>query len=96
MRSPRRRSLEHRKVRGEWFAQARKDLTNLPLALTDAIEDRDERIALRKTLQQQTARRLEQLEQLAQVQLSAPNSSGASACYQRPRPSSQKTPSLSG
>ena len=63
----RRRSTEHRKVRGDWFAQARKDLTNLPLALTDAIDDRDERIALRKTLQQQTARRLEQLEQLAQV-----------------------------
>ncbi len=63
---------EHRKVRGDWFAQARKDLTNLPLALTDAIDDRDERIALRKTLQQQTARRLEQLEQLAQVQLTAP------------------------
>ena len=64
--------VEHRKVRGEWFAQARKDLTNLPLALTDAIDDRDERIALRKTLQQQTARRLEQLQQLAQVELTAP------------------------
>ena len=37
-----------------------------------AIDDRDERIALRKTLQQQTARRLEQLEQLAQVELTAP------------------------
>jgi superfamily II DNA or RNA helicase len=63
---------EHRQVRGEWFAQARKDLTNLPLALTEAIDDRDERIALRKTLQLQTARRLEQLEQLAQVQLTSP------------------------
>jgi hypothetical protein len=63
---------DHRKVRGEWFAQARKDLTNLPLAITDAIDDRDERIALRKTLQQQTAHRLEQLEQLAKVELTAP------------------------
>jgi superfamily II DNA or RNA helicase len=63
---------EHRKVRGEWFAQARKDLTNLPLALTEEIEDRDERIATRQTLQQQTAGRLEQLAQLAQVELTAP------------------------
>lgn len=63
---------EHRKVRGEWFAQARKDLTNLPLALTGEIANRDERIALRKTLQHQTGRRLEQLEQLAQVELTTP------------------------
>lgn len=63
---------EHRKVRGEWFAQARKDLTNLPLALTGEIADRDQRIALRKTLQHQTARRLEQLEQLVQVELTSP------------------------
>src|SRR3954469_21652342 len=51
----------HRKVRGDWFAQARKDLTNLPLTITDTIDDREDRIALRNTLQQQTARRLEQL-----------------------------------
>lgn len=63
---------EHLRVRGEWFAQARKDLMNLPLAITDAIEDRDQRIALRRTLQQQTGRRLEQLEQLAQVELTPP------------------------
>jgi len=81
---------EHRKVRGEWFAQARKDLTNLPLALTDEIEDRDQRIALRQTLQQQTSRRLEQLEQLAQVDLTAPRLIG------RLRVLSTATPALAG
>ncbi|MFE0536384.1 hypothetical protein ACFW20_20425 [Streptomyces nigra] len=29
---------EHRKVRADWFAQARRDLTNLPLSLTDRLE----------------------------------------------------------
>ena len=33
---------EHRKVRGDWFAQARKDLNNLPLEITDSIEDRED------------------------------------------------------
>jgi superfamily II DNA or RNA helicase len=63
---------DHRKVRSDWFAQARKDLMNLPLTITDGIEDRDERIAMRRTLQEQTAERLRQLEQLAQVELTAP------------------------
>ena len=63
---------EHRRIRGEWFAQARRDLTNLPHELANAIDDRDERIAMRRTLQHQTERRLAQLEQLVQVDLTPP------------------------
>ncbi|MFB4294843.1 helicase-related protein [Nonomuraea sp. ATR24] len=63
---------EHRRVRTDWFAQARKDLTNLPIALTDNIDNRDERIGLRHRLRVQTAERLDQLEKLVQVQLTKP------------------------
>jgi superfamily II DNA or RNA helicase len=63
---------EHRRVRTDWFAQARKDLLNLPIALTDTIDDRDARIALRRHLQVQTTTRLDQLEKLVQVQLTEP------------------------
>jgi len=63
---------EHRRVRTEWFAQARKDLMSLPITLTDSIADRDERIALRRHLQLQTAARLDELEKLVQVQISDP------------------------
>ncbi len=45
---------EHTKVRTDWFAQAQKDLTNLPFALTDGL-DRDERIEVRRHLKVQTA-----------------------------------------
>jgi hypothetical protein len=64
--------VEHRRIRGEWFAQARKDLNNLPHELANSIADRDERIAVRRMLQQQTERRLTQLEQLVQVELTPP------------------------
>lgn len=67
---------EHRRVRTDWFAQARKDLQNLPIALTDTIDDRDARIALRKHLQVQTNARLGQLEKLVQVQLTEPKLTG--------------------
>jgi superfamily II DNA or RNA helicase len=63
---------EHRRVRSDWFAQARKDLNNLPIALTDTIANKDERIALRNHLKTQTAIRLDQLEKLVQVQLTEP------------------------
>lgn len=63
---------EHRRVRTEWFAQARKDLLNLPIALTDTIDDRDARIALRRHLQAQTTNRLDQLEKLVEVELTEP------------------------
>jgi superfamily II DNA or RNA helicase len=67
---------EHRRVRTDWFAQARKDLLNLPIALTDSIDDRDARIALRRRLQIQTNARLDQLEKLVQVQLTEPKLTG--------------------
>lgn len=63
---------EHRKVRSDWFAQARRDLTNLPLNLTESIKDRDIRVELRRRLQTQTAQRLQELERLADVQLTQP------------------------
>ncbi|WP_206078068.1 MULTISPECIES: helicase-related protein [Pseudonocardiaceae] len=63
---------EHRRVRADWFAQARKDLNNLPLSLTDGITDRDTRLALRHRLQAQTAERLEELGRLVSVQLTVP------------------------
>jgi superfamily II DNA or RNA helicase len=63
---------EHRQVRTDWFAQARRDLTNLPLSLTESIADRDARLALRRRLQTQTAQRLDELERLADVQLTDP------------------------
>lgn len=63
---------EHRKVRADWFAQARRDLTNLPLNLTEGIEDRDTRLALRRQFQTQTSARIAELERLADVQLTDP------------------------
>lgn len=63
---------EHRKVRSDWFAQARRDLTNLPLNLTESIKDRDTRLELRRSLQTKTAQRLEELERLANVELTEP------------------------
>ena len=43
---------EHRKVRTDWFAQARRDLRiTCRYNLTEGIEDRDARVALRSQLQ---------------------------------------------
>jgi superfamily II DNA or RNA helicase len=67
---------QNRKVRADWFAQARKDLTNLPLSLTEGIIDRRTRLGLRHELQAQTAQRLEELERLSNVQLSEPKQVG--------------------
>lgn len=64
--------VEHQRVRNDWFAQARKDLTNLPLTLTDDITDRPTRLALRRTLQAQTESRLDELQRLIDVQLTDP------------------------
>lgn len=63
---------EHRRIRNDWFAQARKDLRNLPHELANSIEDRDERIHMRRRLQGQTERRLDQLEQLVRVDITNP------------------------
>ncbi|KQT92054.1 helicase [Marmoricola sp. Leaf446] len=64
---------EHRQVRSDWFAQARRDLTNLPLNLTESIEDRDTRVDMRRRLKQQTEERLQELQRLVDVQLTRPN-----------------------
>ncbi|MER6192591.1 helicase-related protein [Streptomyces cyaneofuscatus] len=63
---------DHRKVRSEWFAQARRDLTNLPLSLTESINNRNARLELRRQLQTRTTQRLEELERLSDVQLTQP------------------------
>jgi superfamily II DNA or RNA helicase len=63
---------EHRKVRADWFAQAKKDLENLPIMLTEGIDDRSARVAMRRHLQSQTATRLDDLKQLIDVQLGEP------------------------
>lgn len=63
---------EHRRVRSDWFAQARRDLNNLPVSLTEDIADRDTRVALRRQFQAQTAARVAELERLTEVTLTEP------------------------
>ena len=63
---------EHRRVRSEWFAQARRDLNNLPVSLTEDIADRSTRVALRQRFQAQTAARVAELERLTDVSLTEP------------------------
>ncbi|MFC9965646.1 helicase-related protein [Nocardia ignorata] len=63
---------EHQQVRADWFAQARKDLMNLPITLTERITDRTARLDLRRNLQAQTDTRLAGLKQLIEVQLGNP------------------------
>lgn len=67
---------QHQKVRNDWFAQARRDLGNLPLSLTESIDDREARLSLRHKLQSQTTKRLKELESLAGVQLTDPKQVG--------------------
>jgi superfamily II DNA or RNA helicase len=67
---------QHRKVRTDWFAQAKRDLTSLPLSLTEDIPDREARLELRRRLQAQTTRRLEELHRLVDIQLSEPKQAG--------------------
>ena len=62
----------HRQVLADWFAQARRDLENLPLSLTDDIADREARLTLRRQLQVQTNERISELEKLSDIQLSQP------------------------
>lgn len=59
--------FDHRKVGTNWFVQAHKDLTNLPLALTEGITDRSAHLALRRTLQTQTETRLDDINLLIGV-----------------------------
>ena len=62
----------HRQVMSDWFAQARRDLMNLPLTITDEIENRETRLELRRQLQVQTDARISELERLSEVELSSP------------------------
>jgi superfamily II DNA or RNA helicase len=63
---------EHQRVRTEWFAQAQRDLQNLPTELTHIITDREQRVATRQRLQTQTTQRLDELQRLSQVTISSP------------------------
>lgn len=67
---------EHQRVRTDWFAQARKDLETLPVALAGTVKDRDTRLALRKRLEIQTSTRLDELQRLVSVELTDPKPVG--------------------
>lgn len=77
---------EQQKARNEWFARARIDLRNLPIDLTVAIADREERIALRTKLQQRTETRLTELERLSGVALDTPRQVGRVRVHPAARP----------
>ena len=63
---------QQQEVRSDWFSRARHDLQNLPFSLTLDIEDKDQRIALRDRLEQQTTARLTELEALSHVTITSP------------------------
>ncbi len=62
---------EHQRVRTEWFAQARRDLQGLPTELTVALP-REQRLTLRHQLEEATASRLAELEDLSRVTITSP------------------------
>ncbi|MBK3576530.1 DUF3883 domain-containing protein [Streptomyces sp. MBT65] len=70
---------KYQEVRNEWFAAARRDLENLPVDLTHQVPNRDERLALRNRLRDQTQGRLTELERLSKVEITDP------ACVARMR-----------
>lgn len=61
-------------TRSDWFAIARRDLSNLPADLTPntTFPNRAERVRLRDELQAKTEARLSELERLSEVQISEP------------------------
>jgi Helicase conserved C-terminal domain/Domain of unknown function (DUF3883) len=61
-------------TRSDWFAIARRDLSNLPADLTPntTFPKRAERVKLRDELQAKTEARLSELERLSEVQISEP------------------------
>nr|WP_255495461.1 helicase-related protein [Nocardia sp. GTS18] len=81
--------LARQKVRADWFAQARKDLQNLPITLTEGILDRNDRVAMRKHLKAQTDLRLDDLKRLTHVQLSDPRLVGRIRVHAAADPSTQ-------
>lgn len=60
------------RVRGDWFRRASFDLKKLPIDLTQGLPDREQRVKLRKQLEQRTAERLERLRELNTVELPEP------------------------
>lgn len=81
---------EHQKVRAEWFAQARKDLMNLPITLTEGIVDRPARLTMRRNLQTQTDTRLAGLKRLIDVKLGDPKLVGRIRVHAAADPSTQE------
>jgi hypothetical protein len=64
---------QQRRVRGDWFSTARKDLEALPVQLTKGIEDHQERVALRALLAEKAELRLRELAAMSEVDVSAPH-----------------------
>jgi superfamily II DNA or RNA helicase len=64
---------QQRRVRGDWFSTARKDLEALPVQLTKGIEDHQERVALRARLAEKAEQRLRELAAMSEVDVSAPH-----------------------
>jgi hypothetical protein len=62
---------EHRRIRTDWFAQARRDLMNLPVSLTDSITDRDARIVTHSA-EGTDGTVIGELEKLVDVELTEP------------------------
>lgn len=65
---------ESQKARSDWFATARRDLSNLPVDLTPNISfpNRAERVKLRDELRAKTDARLSELERLSHVEITDP------------------------
>lgn len=65
---------ESQSARSDWFADARRDLANLPTDLTphSMFPNREQRVALRNTLKDKTEARLAELERLSVVDITTP------------------------
>ncbi|MGH2596916.1 MAG: DEAD/DEAH box helicase, partial [Actinomycetota bacterium] len=64
---------QQRRVRGDWFSTARKDLEALPVQLTKSIEDHQERVATRAFLAERAEQRLRELAIMSEVDVSFPH-----------------------
>ncbi|MGC5585891.1 helicase-related protein [Ornithinimicrobium sp. W1665] len=73
-RAAERAKTDSQTARNSWFADARRDLSNLPTDLTPATSfpNREERIHLRSTLKAKTEDRLAELQRLSVVDITTP------------------------